>query len=250
MSHRETGRPPDAPDRPTFETTSWTLILAAADRATPRADAALATLCTSYWYPLYAFIRRRGHDPDRAADLTQGFFASLLERDFLRSVDPARGRFRAFLMAACKNYLANEHDRETAQKRGGVRSPVSIDLRDAEGRYLAEPAHDLTPERLFERRWALTLLDQTLDQLARESHQGGKGGLYERLKPMLTGAEGDLSHAEIGQTLGMTEAAVTKAAQRLRQRYREILRERIAGTLDDPAQLDDEIRTLFAILSS
>jgi RNA polymerase sigma-70 factor (ECF subfamily) len=225
------------------------VVLAAVDRETSQANEALATLCTSYWYPLYAFIRRQGHDPDRSADLTQGFFARLLEKEFLRSVDPSRGRFRAFLLAACKNFLANEHDRETAQKRGGGRDLLSIDLRDAEGRYLAEPAHDLTPERLFERRWALTILDQSLDQLARESRQAGKDALFERLRSNLTGAEGDSSHAEIGASLGMTEGAVKKAAQRFRQRYREIVRERIAGTIDDPRQVEDEIRTLFAILS-
>ena len=250
MRPPEPEQPPGVPRHLAFETTCWSLVLAAVGRATPRADEALAALCALYWYPLYAFIRRRGHDPDRAADLTQGFFARLLEKEFLRSVDPSRGRFRAFLLAACKNFLANEHDRETAQKRGGGRNLVSIDLRDAEGRYLAEPAHDLTPERLFERRWALTLLDQSLDQLGRESRLTGKAALYERLRSNLTGAEGSSSHAEIGANLGMTEGAVKKAAQRFRQRYREILRERIAGTIDDPRQVEEEIRTLFAILSA
>jgi RNA polymerase sigma factor (sigma-70 family) len=235
---------------PTFETTCWSLVMAAAGGSTPQADEALGSLCALYWYPLYAFIRRRGHDPDRAADLTQGFFARLLEKEFLRAVDPSRGRFRAFLLTSCKNFLANEYDHEMAQKRGGGRCPVSIDRQDAEGRYLAEPAHDLTPDRLFERRWALTLLDQSLDQLGLESRQAGKGMLYERLKFLLTGAEGGPSLAEVGKALGMTEAAVKKAAQRLRQRYREILRERIAGTIVDPGEVDDEIRTLFAILSS
>ena len=155
MTHAEPDLSPDGPRHPAFETTSWNLVLAAADRTTPQADEALASLCTAYWYPLYVFIRRRGHDPDRAADLTQGFFTRLLEKEYLRSVDPSKGRFRAFLLAACKHFLANEHDRETARKRGGGRCPISIDRRDAEGRYLAEPAHDLTPERLFERRWAL-----------------------------------------------------------------------------------------------
>ncbi len=232
-----------------FETTCWSLVLAAVGRATPRAEEALATLCAAYWYPLYAFIRRQGHTADGAADLTQEFFARLIEKEFLRSVDPSRGRFRAFLLAACKNFLANEHDRETAQKRGGGRNLVSIDVRDAEGRYRAEPGHNLTPERLYERRWALTILDQSLDQLEREFRQGGKSALHERLKSILIGAESNASHAEIGASLGMTEDAVKKAAQRFRQRYREILRARIARTIDDPAQVDDEIQTLFAILS-
>ena len=163
---------------------------------------------------------------------------------------PTRGRFRAFLLAACKHFLANARDREVALKRGGGRRPVSIDRRDAEGRYLSEPAHDVTPERLFERRWALTLLDRALDQVGREFHRGGKGVLYDRLKVVLTGAEGAASYARLGAELGMTEDAVKKAAQRLRQRYREVLRELVAETVDEPGQVDDEIRALFAILAS
>jgi RNA polymerase sigma-70 factor (ECF subfamily) len=233
-----------------FESTRWSLVLAASEAAAPEADKALAELCTVYWYPLYAFIRHRGNDADRASDLTQGFFTRLLDKEFFRSADPSRGRFRAFLLTACKNFLANEHDRETARKRGGGRCRISIDRRDAEGRYLAEPAHELTAERLYERRWALTLLEQSLDQLGRESRQAGKGALYERLKPILTGADAVVSYAEVGESLRMSEAGVKKAAQRLRQRYREILRERIASTVDGAGQVDDEIRALFAILAS
>jgi RNA polymerase sigma factor (sigma-70 family) len=240
--------PPDASHRSSFGTTHWSLILAARDRDMPQADEALAALCATYWYPLYAFIRRRGHDPDRAADLTQEFFVRLLEKDYLRAVDPSKGRFRSFLLAACKHFLANEHDREVARKRGGGRSLISIDRRDAEGRYRAEPSHDLTAERLYERRWALTLLGQVLDRLGQEFHRSGKGALYDLLKVILTGAEGTASYVQIGAALGMTEGAVKKAAQRLRRRYREILRERIAETVEDPGQVEDEIRTLFAIL--
>lgn len=250
MKHSEPDGPPIASDRPSFGTTHWSLILAARDRGTPQAAHALAELCAAYWYPLYAFIRRRGHDPDRAADLTQGFFARFLEKDYLTSVDPSKGRFRAFLLAACKHFLANAHDREVALTRGGGRRLVSIDRRDAEGRYLAEPAHDLNPERLFERRWALTLLDRALDQVGREFDRRGKGVLYDRLKVVLTGAEGAACYARLGAELGMTEDAVKKAAQRLRQRYREVLRELVAETVDEPGQVDDEIRALFAILAS
>jgi len=250
MKRSEPHDPPVASHGPSFGTTHWSLILAARDRGTPQADEALAALCAAYWYPLYAFIRRRGHDPDRAADLTQGFFARLLEKDYLASVDPSKGRFRAFLLAACKHFLANAHDQEVALKRGGGRRPVSIDRRDAEGRYICEPAHDLTPERLFERRWALTLLDRALDQVGREFHRGGKGVLYHRLKVVLTGAEGAAPYARLGAELGMTEAAVKKAVQRLRQRYREVLRELVAETVDEPDQVDDEILALFAILAS
>ena len=250
MKRSEPQDPRSASHCPTFGTTHWSLILAAKDRGTPQAENALAALCAAYWYPLYAFIRRRGHDPDRAADLTQGFFARFLEKDYLSSVDPSTGRFRAFLLAACKHFLANAHDREVALKRGGGRRPVSIDRRDAEGRYLCEPAHDLTPERLFERRWAMTLLDRALDQVGREFHRGGKGVLYDRLKVVLTGAEGAAPYARLGAELGMTDVAIKKAAQRMRQRYREVLRALVAETVDEPGQVDDEIRALFAILAS
>ena len=222
-------------------------MLAAGDRASVQADGALAALCSAYWYPLYVFIRRRGNDAEAAADLTQGFFTLLIEKEYLRTVDPSRGRFRAFLLAACKNFLANEHDREKAMKRGGGRALLSIDRRDAEGRYLAEPANELTAERLFKRRWALELLDQSLEQLGREFRQTGKGVLYERLKLVLTGAEGAVSYAEIGAALGMTEPAAKKAAQRLRKRFREIIRAQIAGTVADPREGDDELRAMFAI---
>jgi RNA polymerase sigma-70 factor (ECF subfamily) len=241
---------PTQPDGGQFQTTHWSLVLAARDRAAPQARAALADLCAAYWYPLYAFVRRKGHDPERAADLTQEFFARLLEKDYLRSVDPAKGRFRSFLLAACSHFLANQRDRAAARKRGGGRPPVSIDVRDAEGRYRAEPAHDLTAERLFERRWALTLLDGVLEQLGGEFQRAGKGALYDRLKLVLVGAQEAVSYAQVGRELGMTEAAVKKAAQRLRGRYRELLRERIAATVGDPGQVEDEIRELFAVLGS
>jgi DNA-directed RNA polymerase specialized sigma24 family protein len=232
-----------------FDTTHWSVVLAARDRDAPRAERALSILCAAYWYPLYAFIRRQEHDPDRSADLTQEFFARLLEKDSLKAVDRAKGRFRSFLLAACTHFLANERDRTRALKRGGDRPVVSIDVRDAEGRYRAEPAHELTAERIFQRRWALTMLEGVLDRLAVESRLAGKGPMYERLKFTLTGAEGHVPYARVGAELGLSEAAVKKAAERLRRRYRELLRERIAETVADPAEVDDEIRDLFAILS-
>jgi RNA polymerase sigma-70 factor (ECF subfamily) len=250
VNQRPNPNDPANNSRPSFGTTHWSLVQAARERGTPEADQALASLCSRYWYPLYAFIRRRGNNHDRAADLTQEFFAKLVEKSYLRAADRDRGRFRSFLLAACTHFLANEHDRAIAVKRGGGRRHVSIDLRDAEGRYLAEPSHDVSAERLFERRWALTLLDQALDQLGHEFRQKGKGALYDRLKVTLTGADAGFSYAEVGATVGMTQAAVKKAAQRLRERYRAILRERIAETVDDPAQVDDEIRTLFSVLAS
>lgn len=240
---------PDSPPLRAFETTPWSLVLAAGARATPEAAEALAALCAAYWYPLYAFVRRRGHDPECAADLTQEFFTRLLERNDFRALDPARGRFRAFLLASCKNFLANEYDRARAQKRGGGRVLVPIDARDAEGRYLDEPGHELTAERLFERRWALLILDESLAQLGCEYEQAGQAERFGRLKCILTVDEPSLNYAVLGEALGMTGGAVKKAAQRLRDRYRAIVRQRIAETVDDPGQIDDEIRTLFAVLA-
>jgi RNA polymerase sigma-70 factor (ECF subfamily) len=238
----------DASHRGLFPSTQWSRVIAAGDPASPGARTAIAALCEAYWYPIYAFVRRRGNDPDRAADLTQEFFARLLEKDYLKAVDRAKGRFRSFLLAACTHFLANERDRARAVKRGGGRPPLSIAVPDAEGRYRAEPAHELTAERLYHRRWALTLLNGVLERLGEESRRAGKGPLYERLKLGLTGAEGAVPYARVGAELGLSEAAIKKAAERLRRRFRELLRERIAETLSHPAEVDDEIRDLFAIL--
>jgi RNA polymerase sigma-70 factor (ECF subfamily) len=214
------------------------------------ADSALETLCRTYWYPLYVCIRRQAANAREAEDLTQEFFTRLLEKGFLDALNRDKGRFRAFLLACCKHFLANERDRARAQKRGGGRPVLSLDFASAAERYRLEPTDTLTPERLFERRWALTLLEGVLDQLGREFHFSGKGSLFEYLKPALVGAADALSYAQIASDLGMTEAAVKKAAQRMRRRYRDILREQIAATLRDPGEVDDEIRALFAVLSS
>lgn len=233
-----------------FATTHWTLVVAARDRDSPGARDALAALCQAYWYPLYAFIRRQGHDVDAAQDLTQAFFARLLEKDFLAVVDRDKGKFRTFLLAACKHFLANERDRERAQKRGGDRQTLSLDLRDAESRYGLEPAHSLTAEKLFARRWALALLDQILTQLRDEFSGKGKEGLFDRLRVYLTGERGVAPYSKAAAELGMTEGTFKVAVHRLRQRYRERLREEIARTLDDPARIDDEIQELFEALGS
>jgi RNA polymerase sigma-70 factor (ECF subfamily) len=244
---------PNSPAQPpraaSFATTQWSLVLLARERASPQADEALARLCRAYWYPLYAYIRRQVPTAEQAEDLTQEFFTRLLEKEFLRSVDRTRGRFRAFLLACCKHFLANERDRARAAKRGGGCSILSLDFQSAAERYRLEPADTLTPERLFERRWALTLLDQTLERLGQEYSRAGKGELFERLKATLVGAPGKVSHAAVAEAVGMTEVAVKKAAERLRKRYRAILRELIAATVEGPAEIDDEIQTLFAVLS-
>jgi RNA polymerase sigma-70 factor (ECF subfamily) len=231
-----------------FATTRWSLIAAARDPDAPEARQALAELCGLYWYPLYAYIRRRGHDHAGAEDLTQGFFAHLLERHDWAAADPARGRFRSFLLAACQHFLANEHDRATAQKRGSGRQPLSLDFADADGRYAREPAHDQTPERLFERRWALTLLEQVLAGLREEYESSGKGRLFEALKGSLGGPE--VPYAAVAADLGLSEGAVKVAAHRLRQRYRDRLRAAIAETVAGEEQVDEELRDLFAALGA
>jgi RNA polymerase sigma-70 factor (ECF subfamily) len=234
--------------RARFAATRWSMVLAAAGRTSHDAQAALAKLCETYWYPLYAYLRRQGSDPHVARDLTQGFFARLLEKGFLDAVDPSRGRFRSFLLACLKHFLSNERDRERAVKRGGGKGAVSIDAAGAEERYALEPVDQLTPERLFERRWAMTLLEQTLDALQGEHQQRGKGELFEALKVHLLGDPDAAGYAAIGVRLDMTEAAVKKTVQRLRGRYRELLREQIAQTVATPAEVDEEIRALFNAL--
>jgi RNA polymerase sigma-70 factor (ECF subfamily) len=232
-----------------FATTRWSLVLAARGRPSPEARAALADLCHVYWYPLYAFVRRQGHTPDEAQDLTQEFFVRLLDRDFFAPVDRAKGRFRSFLLAACKHFLANEHDRARAQKRGGGRAVLSLDFGDAEGRYRLEPADALTPERAFERQWALTLLDQVLARLKAEFIEAGKGPLFERLKGFLAGDRSVGPYERVAAELDMTEGALKVAVHRLRRRYRELLQEEIGRTVSDPNEARDEIADLFAALS-
>lgn len=229
-----------------FATTRWTLIQAAGRDGSAESQAALAVLCRQYWYPLYAFVRRRGSTVEEAQDLTQAFFARLLEKQYLRVADPERGRFRTFLLAAFNHFLANEQERKTAQKRGGGRPVLSLDFQAGEQRYLQEPAHEWTPERIFERRWVLTLLDHVLAGLRDEYTAAGKGPLFEHLKGFLTGEPPAQTQAELAETLGLTPGAVKVAIHRLRGRYRDRLREEIAQTVSDPADVDEELRRLFA----
>ena len=242
-------RMPDG-DRGRFATTRWTVVLAAAGQGpgTGAADA-LATLCQTYWYPVYAFVRRRGHGPEDAQDLTQAFFARLLEKHTVNAADPARGRFRSFLLASVQNFLANEHDKAAAQKRGGGQSPVSLDPAAAESRYAVEPAHELTPERLFDRRWAMTLLDLCIGELRDEYAARGQGHVFARLQPFLGGDVPGGSYAPAAAELGVSESAVKVAVHRLRQRYRELLRRQILQTVTSSEEVDDEVRHLFAALA-
>jgi RNA polymerase sigma-70 factor (ECF subfamily) len=232
-----------------FATTHWSLILAARDRAEPGAEDALGSLCGEYWYPLYAYIRRRGHNPDDAHDLTQEFFARLLEKDVLADVDRGKGKFRSFLLATCNHFLANEYDRAHAMKRGGGRRMFSLDAADAEGRYRAEPADSLTPEKLFERRWALALLQRVMARLRDEFEAKAKEKVFEQLRGFLVGDKGS-GYRAAAEALGLSEGAVKVAVHRLRQRYRELLHEEIGRTVGGPDEVADEVRALFAALGS
>jgi RNA polymerase sigma-70 factor (ECF subfamily) len=236
-----------APPAGQFAATHWSLIVAASDRSAPQAREALSALCTIYWYPLYAFVRRQGYPVDEAQDLTQAFFARLLEKDGLAVADPEKGKFRSFLLASLKHFLANERDRANALKRGG--GVPALNFAEAEGRYLRETGHTLTPEKLFERRWALTLLDQALTRVRAEYQRTGRGELFEHLHPFLTGAADALPYHDVAEQLAMTPDAVKVAVHRLRRRYRDALRDAIARTVYDPAAIDDEIRDLFQALA-
>lgn len=217
-----------------FTATHWSVVLAAREEASPRATDALAQLCRTYWYPLYAYIRRRGHEPQDAQDLTQEFFARLLEKGFLKAVRQEGGRFRWFLLSALKRFLINEWNREHAAKRCGLYAVVSLDEKTAEGRYRLELCDEATPDKLFDRSWAMTLLEEAQDRLRREYETGGRGLIFEQIKVFLSGDRAPHSHAEVGTLLGMSEGAVKVAVHRLRQRYRDCLREQIAQRLPQP----------------
>jgi DNA-directed RNA polymerase specialized sigma24 family protein len=240
----------DDPSVARFPTTCWSRVVRAGDRDDPAARAALEGLCRAYWFPLYAFARRRGLPSEEAEDAVQGLLADLIVRGDLAGLDPSRGRFRSFLRAACDHHLANRRDHDRAARRGGGRAAVPIDRLDAEGRYGREPAHGLTAERLFERQWALTLLGHVLGRLEAEAAEAGKAALFERLRPSLQGDHLAPSAREVGAATGLSEGAVRVAAHRLRARYRELLRGEVARTTDDPAAVDAEIAELMAALAA
>jgi DNA-directed RNA polymerase specialized sigma24 family protein len=232
-----------------FTTTHWSLILNAQDTSSPLAAAALEKLCRAYWYPLYIFVRRQGEDEESAKDLTQGFFARLLEKHYLAQVQREKGKFRSFLLAALKHFLADERDKARAQKRGGRQTFVSLDDSTGEERYRLEPVEAMDAEKLFERRWALTLLEQARARLKEEYLESGKSSLYDHLKVFEAGDKSALSYAEAGAALGLTETAVKSAVFRLRQRYRELVREEVANTVASPEEVDGEIRHLISVIS-
>ena len=238
------------PGRRQFNTTRWSVVLAAgADVSSPAAHQALATLCETYWYPLYAFLRSRGYDAEDAQDLTQAFFARMLEKHAISQADPARGRFRSFLLASLKHFAANERDREMAKKRGGATPIVSLEIQSAEGRFQMEPPTEETPERVFDRHWALTLLNRVMSRLDAETTQSGKRVQFEYLKAYLTGEQPQLSYAETAAHMGMSEGAVKVAVHRLRRRFRDLVRDEIAQTVESPEDVEDELRHLWSAVA-
>jgi RNA polymerase sigma-70 factor (ECF subfamily) len=232
-----------------FVTTHWSVVLAARDRSSPFSDAALETLCRTYWHPLYGYARGLGNSPQDAEDLTQSFFARLLEKEYLKAVTRERGRFRSFLLMAFKRFLANEWDRERALKRGGGRVTQPLDTRIGEQACQHDNQEGATPEKAYDRRWALTLLERTLATLRSEFEQEGKAGQYACLKDFLTAERSAISYAEVAARLGTSEGAARVAVHRLRRRFREVYREEVAHTVMDPEEVDDEIRYLRAALT-
>lgn len=232
-----------------FVTTRWSMVLAATHQAPGGSSRrAMEELIKSYWMPLYVFIRRHGNNPHQAEDLTQGFFAHLLANSGLMSVDRDKGKFRSFLLSSLKNYVADQHDKATAFKRGGNRPILSLDAMEAESHYSKVLADTMTPERLFERSWAISLLNQVLLRLEQEYARRGKQAAFEALRHSLDGQSSDMAHAQVAGQLGISEGAVRVMVHRLRQRYRQLLRDQIMLTLDDDQQVDDEIRYLLQCL--
>jgi DNA-directed RNA polymerase specialized sigma24 family protein len=231
---------------PRFQTTRWTTVLAARNQAEEGGQQAMALLCRAYWYPLYAFVRRNGRTPEDAQDLTQAFFARLLEKDFLLRVAPEKGRFRTFLLMALKRFLANEWHKSQAAKRGGKALHFSIDAEEAEERYAAEPVDNFSPERLYERRWAYTLLDQTMNRLRSEYRESGREEAFEHLKEFLTAAD-ESSFARLAPLIGRSEGSARVAVHRMRGRFRELFRQELAETVT-PEKVEEELRHLRTIL--
>ena len=245
MSAPEQPSKSTGPGAGVFATTHWSVVVRAGDSGSPEAVSAMERLCRTYWYPLYVFVRRKGHSHEDASDLTQAFFARFLEKDFLRSVDASRGRFRTFLLTAMTHFLANEWDRTQAQRRGGGCSIFSLDAVSAEERYRVEPVEQATPETIFERRWAQTVMGVVLDRLAAETDEKR----FELLKSFLLEEKGAVSYDQAAAQLGVSVAAITSAIHRMRARFRALLFEEIANTVETPDEVEPEIRHLLAALS-
>lgn len=233
-----------------FATTHWSVVLAAGEQGSPESRAALEALCRAYWYPLYAYVRRRGHGAHDAQDLTQGFFLHLLGHGYLAHADPRKGRFRTFLLVALNRFLTNAWHHQRAQKRGGESAAVPWDEAEAERRYAAESPGHANPEQLFEQRWALATVERALQRIDAEFRAADRAELFAALKPVLAGEAAAEPYARLAPRFGLTEAALKMTVVRLRRRFGELLREEIASTLTEPGELDDELRHLLAVLSS
>ena len=233
-----------------FHTTHWTVVLAARDKSGCGASEALATLCSTYWYPLYAFIRRRDSSPHEAEALTQEFFLRFLDSHALEKVQPGAGKFRSFLLVCLKNFLANERERARAQRRGGGYSFLHLDAGEAETRYSLEPADNLTPDAVFQRRWAFAVLERTIRELGHEYEREEKQLLFEELQGFLPGGQGSVSRAELAAKRGVTAGAIDVAVHRLRQRFGILLREQVAQTVSSIDEVEEEIRYLISVLST
>jgi RNA polymerase sigma-70 factor (ECF subfamily) len=237
------------PGRSVFATTHWSVVLAAGQGSDTQASAALEELCRTYWYPLYVFVRRRGHSPEDAQDLTQEFFARFLKKEYFRLADHARGRFRTFLLHALEHFLVNEWKRANRLKRGGGTTPLSLDLDGAEQRYVNESVNTVSPERAYDRRWAMTLLDRVLESLRQEYAEAGNARTFAELAEHLWGKDGSISYSQIGERLSLTEGATRAAMHRLRERYRKSLRAAVAQTVSEPGEVDEELRYLISVVS-
>ena len=243
-----TGQGDRAPRSPVFVTTHWSVVLTAGGGDSAGARDALSKLCQTYWYPLYAYVRRRNFSPSDAEDLTQEFFARFLEQRWVADADREKGRFRTFLLSAMNHFLANEWHKARAQKRGGGVPLLPLEFDTAETRYSHEPADSVTPEQHFERRWALALLEAVTSRLRAEYEREGKGELFAALHPCLVGDRTTQPYEELARKLGISEGTVKSAVHRLRQRYRQLLRDEIAQTVATPTEVDEELRHLVAVL--
>jgi RNA polymerase sigma factor (sigma-70 family) len=232
-----------------FVTTHWSMVLAAGDTSASQHEQALSELCDTYWFPLYMYLRRRGYNAHQAEDYTQGFFTKMLDKHYLRKVGPKPGKFRSFLLAALKHYVADEHDHIKAIKRGGKRDIKSFDFNSAERKYALSLTYDMSPDKVFERSWALTVLEKTMDLLKAEWVSRNKQALFDALRVYLGGQEENVPYHLVANELNMSEAAVKVTVHRLRRRYREILREEIAQTVAREDQIDEEINDLFIALA-
>jgi len=249
MTSEHNRQPVSSAGQSWFTTTHWSVVLAAGQETSPQAAAALEQLCRRYWYPLYVYVRRQGCPPPEAEDLTQAFFTRVLEKNYLGQVQREKGKFRSFLLAALKHFMSDERDKERAAKRGGGQTFISLDAQSPEERYRLEPVNELDAEKIYQRRWALTVLEQAREGLREEYTRIGKAQLYDRLR-IFEGEDPEApTYAELGAQLGMTESALKSAAHRLRQRYHQLVREEIAQTVSSPAEIDEEIRYLISAIN-